>query len=327
MDDKPLRLKGVVGIQNMGNSCYVNTVLQLLRSSPAWSEYCLTNEISPDKKVIAAYKDMLSTMWSAYQPAYVRPLAFMAEIRGAVMNTPYAMFAIPMQHDAHEYLAYLIDQFHEEVKTDAVYEETNEQTMDAMAKRAWNLFLFKKTSPLTDIFYGMMRKTVMCSHCATKTYQWEIYNTLKINCKGETLLDWIKAEVNEVTEIEQYKCDTCKGSHPAKKYSHVWSLPKHLFVVIDRFQWNGAKTMTSCPLLMEMDMREWYAEEAPVTSSIYQLCGMGDHHGAHIHGGHYTSQWKHPLSNDWWLCDDEHMHQLIEPQSTSSAYILSYKQI
>ena len=41
---KDRSLKGVVGIQNMGNTCYCNSTLQLIRACPEWSAYCLTKE-------------------------------------------------------------------------------------------------------------------------------------------------------------------------------------------------------------------------------------------------------------------------------------------
>ena len=327
--DQPARLKGVVGIQNMGNTCYVNTVLQLLRTCQVWNTVCLTQPISADKKIVLAYKDMLVTMWSAYKPAYVRPLAFIADIKKAVENTPYVMFGQPMQNDAQEYLAYLMDQFHEEMKTDSTDVLSEENTMEAMADRAWSLFLNKKTSEMVRIFFGMMRKTVICSNCNTQTYQWELFNMLKIPCYGgETLHDWIEKEVNEVTDIDAYQCNTCKAKYPAKKYSHIWKLPQHLFIVLDRFQGNGMKAINVCPIQMRLSFAHYFAQEAQQLGlhlNTYELCGIGDHHGLHIHGGHYTSQFKHPITEDWWFFNDEQSQDMYQPYFSSSAYILSYR--
>jgi ubiquitin carboxyl-terminal hydrolase 2/21/ubiquitin carboxyl-terminal hydrolase 8 len=319
--EPPITLKGVVGIQNMGNTCYVNAVLQLLRTCHAWNGFCLTTEFDPSKKITLAYKDMLVTMWSAYKPAYVRPLAFIADIKKAVENTPYVMFGQPMQHDAHEYLAYLMDQFHEELKTESVVPDG----MMNAADRAWYTFLSKQTSEMVRIFFGMLRKTVICSNCQNKTYQWELFNTLKIPCEGATFNDWIQKEVNEVSEIDAYKCDTCNGKYPAKKYSHVWKAPEHLFIVIHRFRGDGSKHMEMCPIVEQLTLEPYYAEEAPRNHITYQLSGIVDHHGGHIHGGHYTSQFKHPISNEWWFFDDERAGQLESPQGSSANYIFSYR--
>lgn len=322
-----VNLKGVVGIQNMGQTCYMNAVLQLLRTCQDWNLFCLKTSFT-DKKIIMAYKDMLSTLWSAHKPAYVRPLAFLTEIQRSVQNTSYSMFGHAVQNDAHEYMSYLLDQFHEELKVESEYQEqyTDDPKlkMQALACNAWNKFVSKNTSEIVRIFFGMMRKMVICSHCNNKTYRWELFNSLKVLCEGETLYDWIRKEVNECTDIAEYKCDTCNAKHPAKKYSHLWKLPQHLFIFIDRFQKEGMKMMTLCPLTELLLMSSFFAEEAHMPAA-YELCGIVDHHGHQMHGGHYTAQFKHPISKAWWLFDDEKAHPLDQPHFVSANYILSYR--
>ena len=39
----PIEWKGVVGIQNMGNTCYCKSTLQLIRACPEWSAYCISH--------------------------------------------------------------------------------------------------------------------------------------------------------------------------------------------------------------------------------------------------------------------------------------------
>ena len=85
--------KGIVGIQNMGNTCYCNSTIQLLRTCPDWNIVCITNDFTNlketnAKKILLAYQDILKSLWSASKPAYVRPLGFINEIKkGSARNS------------------------------------------------------------------------------------------------------------------------------------------------------------------------------------------------------------------------------------------------
>ena len=80
MGEKNPDTKGVVGIQNMGNTCYCNSTIQLLRACSEWDIYCLTHSFTErddsNSRVLLAYQDILKSLWSAHLPAYVRPLGF-----------------------------------------------------------------------------------------------------------------------------------------------------------------------------------------------------------------------------------------------------------
>lgn len=327
-------LKGVVGIQNMGNTCYSNSVLQLLRSCPEWNMFCLTEIFTDDetnkKRMIIAYQDMLKSLWSAHKPAYVRPLGFLNEIRKAVHNSPYEMFGIPVPNDSHEFLVYLLDQFHEAIRIETPYVEQQivsdspVEKMRILAENGWNMFVSKNTSELVRLFFGMMRKTVNCTNCNNNTYQWEMFNSLKIPCEGTTFHEWIKKEVNESSDIEGYRCDHCKGQHLAKKSSHLWRLPPCLFITLHRFHYDGRKIMTPCPYDGQpVSFQEFFAPEVSAEQEMYELRGISDHHGTHI-GGHYTTQFKHPISHQWWWFDDERAQSMEQPQFSSSNYILHF---
>jgi ubiquitin C-terminal hydrolase len=339
MPKKDPSLKGVVGIQNMGNTCYANSTLQLLRASPEWNAFSLTQNfverlqhISDDnqyKRILLAYQDILKSLWSAYKPAYVRPLGFISEVRKAVKGTVYEMFGMPIPNDSHEYLVYLMDCFHEAMKTEEPFIEkkipddaNSHDKMIMMAENGWNKFVSKNNSEVIHLFFGMMRKTIQCINCQNSSYQWEVFNSLKIPCEGEKFHDWIRNEVKE-TEIEGYHCEKCKGRHQATIHTHLWRLPHSLFITLRRFHFNGSKNMTECPYRGEnITFSEFFADESnePSRYWAYELRGVSDHHGTHM-GGHYTAQFKHPLSGEWWWMDDEQACSLEQPQFSSSNYI------
>lgn len=336
MESQDPSLKGVVGIQNMGNTCYSNSTLQLIRVCPEWNAYCLTQNFSEladnnYKRIIVAYQDILKSLWSSYKPAYVRPLGFISEVRNAVKGTVYEMFGFPIPNDSHEFLVYLLDSFHEAIKTEIPYIEKSSEEMNIMAENGWNKFVSKNTSEIVNMFFGMMRKTIHCTKCANNTYQWEVFNSLKIPCEGTTFKDWIQNEIKE-SDIEGYHCDNCiklTTERPlAKIYSHIWKLPNNLFITLRRFNSNGTKNMLNCPYEGEnITFSEYFAEESddPSRNLTYELRGVSDHHGSHM-GGHYTAQFKHPISGEWWWIDDEKTMKQT-PTFSPSNYIFLFRKI
>ena len=330
-------LKGVVGIQNMRNTCYCNSTLQLIRACPDWNAFCLTQNFTDlkdntYKRILLAYQDIIKSLWSSYKPAYVIPSGFISELRNAVKDTVYEMFGIPIPNDSHEFLVYLLDSFHEALKTEIPYIENTSKSMNSMSENGWNKFVSKNNSEVVNMFFGMIRKTIHCVNCNNNTYQWEVFNSLKIPCEGSTFKDWIQNEVKE-SEIEGYNCENCPKSEDkpvklAKIYSHIWKLPNNLFITIRRFNSNGTKNMLTCSYEGEnINFSEYFAEESndPSRNWTYELRGVSDHHGSHM-GGHYTAQFKHPISGEWWMLDDANTTK-INPQFSASNYIFLFKKI
>jgi len=316
-------LKGVVGIQNMGNTCYCNSIIQLVRACDEWNLFCSTEDFSQladnnYKKILVAYQVIINSMWSSYKPSFVRPIGFLSELKQAVKGTPYEMFGIRIPNDSHEFLIYLLDHFHEAIKTEI-------PCIDE--KNGWDKFVSKNNSKIVDLFFGMIRKTIHCMHCKNNTYQWEVFNSFKIPCEGNTFYDWIQNEIKD-SEIEGYKCENCKESCPAKILSRIWKLPRNLFIMIRRFNPNRTKNMTKCPYDgTDCEFSSLFAEESndPSRNWVYSLRGISDHHGSHM-GGHYNTQFKHPVSNEWWIIDDESSNKQ-SPQFSSSNYIFLFTKI
>lgn len=323
--------KGVVGLQNMGNTCYANSTLQILRAVPEWSVFSLATDFekvfdTPEKKenkyvkILLAYQDILKSLWSASYPAYVRPLGFLFVVQNAVQGTVYNSFGRREQNDSHEYLIYLLDHFHEALKKQSTSESTD----------GWISFKEKNSSPVVDLFFGMIRKSIICEGCGNCSYQWEPFNVFKIPCTGESFEDWISNELIK-SDLEDYDCIKCRPvRQKATIHSHLWHLPVSLFIALRRFQFDGRKIMTACPYKGEkLNLKKFFALECPDESKnyTYEIRGVVDHHGSHM-GGHYTAQFCNPTTRNFWFMDDERgMKMDGGPVFGSSNYLLYFRKV
>jgi len=326
-------LKGVVGLQNMGNTCYANSTLQILRAVPEWSAFCMAADLSgvlhkekKEAQIMLAYQDILKSLWSASFPSYVRPLGFLYSIQTAVQGTVYQSFGRQEPNDSHEYLIYLLDNFHEALKSGSGPWSSGA----CGATAGWDKFVEVNKSPVVDLFFGMIRKTIKCAACGTATYNWEPFNVFKIPCIDGDFASWLSSEL-ATAELEDYDCVACRPTRQkASITNELWRLPPSLFVALRRFQFDGRKDMRSCPYNgQKLTFGKLFAAESPDTSRewTYEVRGVVDHHGNHM-GGHYTAQFCNPMTKEFWWIDDERAQKMDKgPIFGQATYLLLLQRI
>jgi len=123
--EKAIKPRGLTGLQNIGNTCYMNSALQALSNTPQLSHYFLTRELPPggpqggggdprrpsSLSLTRAFHRLLIDLWSSKRLSYIAPTGVLYGIR----NT-HPMFRGFQQHDTQEFLRCLMDQLHEEMK-------------------------------------------------------------------------------------------------------------------------------------------------------------------------------------------------------------------
>ncbi|XP_015586795.1 ubiquitin carboxyl-terminal hydrolase 20 [Cephus cinctus] len=110
--------RGLVGLQNIGNTCYMNAALQALSNVPPLTHFFLdcglmVSYISKDRKpgLSLSYRNLIKDMWNRKTRGYVIPHGILYGIR-----TVHPMFRGYHQHDTQEFLRCFMDQLHEELK-------------------------------------------------------------------------------------------------------------------------------------------------------------------------------------------------------------------
>uniref|UniRef100_A0A7N8XN99 Ubiquitin carboxyl-terminal hydrolase n=1 Tax=Mastacembelus armatus TaxID=205130 RepID=A0A7N8XN99_9TELE len=164
-EEDDLRARGLTGLKNIGNTCYMNAALQALSNCPPLTQFFLEcgGLVRTDKKpaLCKSYQKLVSDLWHKNRPSYVVPTNLFQGIKA--INP---MFRGYSQQDSQEFLRCLMDQLHEELKeslpepydqSNGVNDDTNEAEMlipeqdEIQANREWQ----KEKNMINDLYPDM----------------------------------------------------------------------------------------------------------------------------------------------------------------------------
>eukprot|EP01046_Picozoa_sp_COSAG06_P051887 COSAG06_NODE_8579_length_2125_cov_1.394373_1_plen_666_part_10 len=169
-------LKGICGLSNLGNTCFMNSALQALSNTPSWRDFFISGQYEEDINVdnplgykgrlASEFGKLMKEIWCKSQSS-VSPSTLKRAISDA-----NAMFAGYQQHDSHELLSFLLDAIHEDLNrvkqkpaTEAPEHDGMDKTDDEVAALAWDIHLKRNQSVVVDHFQGQLRSEAKCLEC------------------------------------------------------------------------------------------------------------------------------------------------------------------
>uniref|UniRef100_A0A1Q3FJ40 ubiquitinyl hydrolase 1 n=1 Tax=Culex tarsalis TaxID=7177 RepID=A0A1Q3FJ40_CULTA len=333
------RREGLCGLWNIGNTCFMNSVIQCLSHTRELTNY-LRNQpstergTSKDHKILAEYTKLIKDMWSGTTRS-VNP----SEMKNAFASK-HRMYSGSAQQDAQEFLRFFIDALHcglnVSVKREPMPKEIEDDDMPNRAKSAmmWDWYSRVENSMIKDLFVGMLRSTLRCSACnnASVTFDpfWDLSLPLpSTNSRGK-LLDCMDEFVREevMDGLDQVYCSKCKVRRRCTKSMAIERFPKYLVIHLKRFsetRWSKLTNVIEFPTgERELNLQQYASEDhqGPVNYSLY---GISNHMGSTA-GGHYIAVCKHPISKEWNEFNDNFVSDASERSLvTSSAYVLFYE--
>ena len=336
--------KGIIGLTNIGNTCYGNAVLQALRSQVDFTLFILQGQhlellkrkpASEKSKLLESYGELVRSLWSS-EVGTVATKEFWGAMIPAAIKVGFEQFRIPMAHDAQEFLGFLLDQFHEALSEEvSITIRANPSNTDIKgALEFWKSSFEKSYSPLVELLFSIQRKCVKCEDCHAESITWETTNMSKVCVpKSDTPVDLLDLLVSEGQgeSIEEYACEKCKPKRTkATVTKSLWRLGNWVIIMLKRNENNGRRinTKVNIPLKCSFHPAFHSKSQEPSSNDPYELFAAIHHHGS-AGGGHYTTQAKHPVTGRWAHYDDEVGKEIPEehPILDASTYIVMYRRI
>ncbi|XP_010904199.2 ubiquitin carboxyl-terminal hydrolase 42 [Esox lucius] len=297
------------GLQNMGNSCFLNSALQCLTYTPPLANYMLSREHSktchePGFCMMCTMQNHITQVF-ANSGNVIKPIGVINELKRIAKH-----FRFGSQEDAHEFLRYTVDAMQ---KSCLPGNKLDRQT--------------QATTFIHQVFGGYLRSRVKCLNCKAVSDTFDPFLDVALEIKTtpsitKALEQFVKPE--QLDGENAYKCTKCKKMVPASKRFTIHRGSNVLTISLKRFaNFNGGKIAKDVRYPEYLDLRP-FMSQSHGEPQIYVLYAVLVHSGFSCHAGHYYCYVK--ASNGQWYQMNDSSVSVSDIRSVLSqqAYVLFY---
>lgn len=331
------------GFANLGNTCYLNSVLQCLSYTPSLAQYLLQKDVqasllgansSSNSKLQLSSKHHNNNNGSGGGFCALRVMArLLQSVHGAgggrvlqpkdmVMNIRHISkrFRIGRQEDSHEFFRLLLDSMQKSCLRRAnIKLETHPAANTSLVHRA---------------FGGTLKNSLKCAKCNYVSERSDDFLdlSLEINNGIKSVRGALKhfTAVETLDDSNAWKCSSCKQLSRAEKGMTIDVCPNVLVIQLKRFDamFGKIKKPIEFPLALDLaSSMSKTSEDRKRGRSKYELHGVLVHAGFSTDCGHYYA-FVRGGSGQWYEMNDDCVRWVsVDTVLQQKAYMLFYSRV
>lgn len=334
-------VKGLTGLTNLGNTCYINSCMQVLSNLHTFNEYIEyflknTNIEEEDINVLflKEWFDLRELMWK--KNVVISPVRFIRVIQIIAKMKDQELFSAYEQNDVTEFLYFLLECFHEGMKKHDKYLEPKFfKGLNEIYPKKYCENIKCATNDdfsfINVLFQGIFVHDMVDESSKKRlSRRFEPFRMLDVTLHSTDLNECIKqyfeAELFNEENENQYYDEDREVKVDAMKKTKIYYLPNILFIHLKRWNNQMKKNLRIIHYPCDdLDLSNYVVKELKQKSVCkYDLLGAINHSG-NIFGGHYTSFLKNG-NKKWYHYNDCIINELPEKNIKSNKnYVLVYK--
>ena len=352
----------LVGLNNIGATCYMNATLQCLSNTTKLTEYFLKTfkyESNNKNRIMSnEYYNVVKNLWDRdNNNKSFSPNSFKEKL-----SQENPLFQGIQANDSKDLINFLLERFHLELNEpkkgeNNIMMNNNEinQNDQLDENKMLNIFLhefkMKYNSIISNLFYGMFETRSQCQKCKNIKYNFQVYSFLEFPLEQVNKYCFIQGKRqnydlnNKNPDVELYECfeyncnldlmtgenqmycNICNSTEDALYGTQIYSAPNYLIINLNR----GRGAVYECKVNFPEKLNLLNFTTYKNGNTFFELYAVICHLGPSSMSGHFVAYCKKKKDEHykWYLFNDAFVSECKnqEEYRNGMPYILFYKAV